>query len=74
MAAVISRRSSQWHLVQPHRGESQTLGASFETEADAVKAARGAAMARQVAHTVRTEEGPSKDESAYERHPRDLIG
>ncbi|WP_091033142.1 DUF2188 domain-containing protein [Microbacterium oxydans] len=55
-------------------GESQTLGASFETEADAVKAARGAAMARQVGHTVRTEEGPSKDESAYERHPRDLIG
>ncbi|MFB8189056.1 hypothetical protein ACFC14_06995 [Microbacterium sp. NPDC055988] len=55
-------------------GESQTLGASFETEAEAAKAGRGAAMARQVAHTVRTEEGPSKDESAYERHPRDLIG
>ena len=55
-------------------GESHTLGASFETEAEAVKAGRGAATARQVAHTVRMEEGPSEDESAYERHPRDLIG
>ncbi|MDO9353457.1 MAG: hypothetical protein Q7T55_07170 [Solirubrobacteraceae bacterium] len=55
-------------------GESITLGSSFMTEAEAVKVGRGAATARQVAHTVRTEEGPSADAHAFERHPRDLIG
>ncbi|HZU92037.1 MAG TPA: hypothetical protein VFF85_00340 [Microbacterium sp.] len=55
-------------------GESHTLGMSFESRAEAVKVGRGAAVARQVAHTVRTEEGPSADAHAFERHPRDLIG
>lgn len=55
-------------------GESLTLGSSFETEEEAVKVGRGAAVARQVAHHVRTEEGPSHDDSAYDRHPRDIIG
>jgi hypothetical protein len=55
-------------------GESHTLGSSFETQEEAVKVGRGAAVARQVAHTVRTEEGPSTDDSVYDRHPRDLIG
>lgn len=54
-------------------GESQTLGASFETREEAVKVGRGAAVARQVAHTVRDEEGPSQDDT-YDRHPRDIIG
>lgn len=55
-------------------GESHTLGMSFESRAEAVKVGRGAAVARQVAHTVRTEEGPSADAHAFERHRRDLIG
>lgn len=54
-------------------GESRTLGMSFETRAEAVRVGRIAAAARQVGHTVRTEEGRSADESAYERHPRELI-
>ncbi|MEV8250064.1 hypothetical protein AB0O87_03940 [Microbacterium sp. NPDC076768] len=53
-------------------GESQTLGSGFESEAEAVKVGRGAAVARQVEHTVRTEEGPSHDPRPYDRHPRDL--
>ncbi|WP_350350490.1 hypothetical protein ABS642_13450 [Microbacterium sp. A8/3-1] len=55
-------------------GESRTLGASFLNEAEAVKVGRGAAVARQVGHTVRTEEGPSPDSGVYAVHPRDLIG
>jgi len=55
-------------------GESQTLGSSFVSEAEAVKVGRSAAVARQVKHTVRAEEGPSADSSAYDLHPRELIG
>ncbi|KKX98088.1 MULTISPECIES: hypothetical protein [Microbacterium] len=55
-------------------GESQTLGSSFMSEAEAVKVGRSAAVARQVEHTVRTEEGPSTDCSPYDLHPRELIG
>ncbi|KJL24429.1 hypothetical protein RN51_01026 [Microbacterium oxydans] len=55
-------------------GESQTLGSSFMSEAEAVKVGRSAAVARQVEHTVRTEECPSTDASSYELHPRELIG
>ncbi|MFC7945056.1 hypothetical protein ACFUPZ_17525 [Microbacterium oxydans] len=55
-------------------GESQTLGSSFMSEADAVKVGRSAAVARQVEHTVRAEEGPSTDSSPYDLHPRELIG
>ncbi|WP_067196405.1 hypothetical protein [Microbacterium sp. XT11] len=54
-------------------GEAHTLGMSFESKAEAVKVGRGAAVARQVQHVVRTEEGPSSD-VPYDRHPRDLIG
>ncbi|MFS0894981.1 DUF2188 domain-containing protein [Microbacterium sp. 179-I 3D3 NHS] len=54
-------------------GESRTLGASFLTREEAVKVGRGAAVARQVEHTVRTEEGPSVDENPHDAHPRDLI-
>lgn len=53
-------------------GESQTLGSGFESEAEAVKVGRGAAVARQVEHTVRTEEGSSQDPRPYDRHPREL--
>lgn len=53
-------------------GESQTLGSGFESEAEAVKVGRGAAVARQVEHIVRTEGGPSYDPRPYDRHPRDL--
>lgn len=55
-------------------GESQTLGSSFVSEAEAVKVGRSAAVARQVEHTVRAEEGPSADSSLYDLHPRELIG
>jgi hypothetical protein len=55
-------------------GESRALGSGFETEEEAMKVGRSAAMTRQVAHTVRTEDGPSQDESAFDRHPRDIIG
>lgn len=55
-------------------GESQTLGSSFEDEAEAVKVGRSAAVARQVAHTVRAEEGPSETAGVYGLHPRELIG
>jgi len=55
-------------------GESQTLGSSFMSEADAVKVGRSAAVARQVEHTVRTDEGPSVDSFSYDLHPRELIG
>jgi hypothetical protein len=55
-------------------GESRTLGSSFESEEDAVKVGRSAAVARQVGHTVRSDEGPSKDSLAYDLHPRELIG
>jgi hypothetical protein len=54
-------------------GESRTIGDGFDTEEDAAKAGRGAATARQVAHTVRTEEGPSEDPPGQQPHPRDLI-
>lgn len=55
-------------------GESQTLGSSFLSEAEAVKVGRSAAVARQVEHTVRSEEGPSVDSFSYDLHPRELIG
>ncbi|EYT60840.1 hypothetical protein [Microbacterium sp. UCD-TDU] len=55
-------------------GESQTLGSSFLSEAEAVKVGRSAAVARQVEHTVRAEEGPSIDSFSYDLHPRELIG
>ncbi|HWS51086.1 MAG TPA: hypothetical protein VN241_08765 [Microbacterium sp.] len=55
-------------------GETRTLESSFENREDAVSAGRSAAVMRQVGHTVRTDEGPSEDASAYERHPRDIIG
>lgn len=55
-------------------GEPRTLGASFTSKAEAVKVGRGAAAARQVQHTVRTEEGPSEDAHPYERHPREFMG
>lgn len=55
-------------------GESSVLGAGFTSREEAVTAGRSAAVARQVAHTVREEEGPSDDVAPYERHPRDHIG
>lgn len=55
-------------------GESQTLGSSFLSEAEAVKVGRSAAVARQVEHTVRSDEGPSVDSFPYDLHPRELIG
>lgn len=55
-------------------GEARALGTGFETEEQAVKVGRSAAMTRQVAHSVRDEEGPSPDESAFDRHPRDITG
>lgn len=55
-------------------GESQTLGSSFLSEAEAVKVGRSAAVARQVEHTVRTDEAPSVDSFSYDLHPRELIG
>lgn len=55
-------------------GESRTLGSSFEDESEAVKVGRSAAVARQVQHTVRSEEGPSADARHYDLHPRELIG
>lgn len=55
-------------------GEARTLGSGFVTEEEAIKVGRSAAVTRQVAHTVRSEEGPSQDDSGYDRHPRDLIG
>ncbi len=55
-------------------GESQTLGSSFLSEAEAVKVGRSAAVARQVEHTVRSDEGPSVDSFSYDLHPRELIG
>ncbi len=54
-------------------GESHTLGSSFESRDEAVKVGRGAAVARQVEHSVRTEEGPSNDVALHDRHPRDLF-
>ncbi len=55
-------------------GEAGVLGAGYNRREDAVVAGRGAAVARQVAHTIREEEGPSDDVGPHERHPRDLIG
>ncbi len=55
-------------------GESQTLGSSFLSEAEAVKVGRSAAVARQFEHTVRSDEGPSVDSFSYDLHPRELIG
>jgi hypothetical protein len=55
-------------------GESRTLGAGFETRDDAVRAGRGAAVARQVEHSVKSDEGPSDDKNLFGRHPRDIIG
>lgn len=55
-------------------GEAQTLGSSFVSEEEAVKVGRSSAVARQVEHTVRTEEGPSEGSHAYDLHPRELIG
>jgi len=54
-------------------GEARTLGASFLTEAEAVKVGRGAAAARQVEHRVRTDDGPSDTGTLYDWHPRDLM-
>ncbi|MGM1018277.1 MAG: hypothetical protein ACQEW8_12150 [Actinomycetota bacterium] len=54
-------------------GESRTLGAGFNSEEEALVAGRGAAVARQVQHTLRAEDGPSEDDP-LERHPRDVIG
>ncbi|MFD5213953.1 hypothetical protein [Microbacterium sp. NPDC058345] len=54
-------------------GEAHTLGSSFNTREEAARVGRGAAVARQVEHSVRTEEGPSADD-VNERHPRDIIG
>ncbi|CAN7162821.1 hypothetical protein QE375_003159 [Microbacterium foliorum] len=54
-------------------GESRTLGSSFGTQDEAVRAGRGAAAARQVQHTVRTDEGPSDTGNLYDWHPRDLM-
>ncbi|MEV7632891.1 hypothetical protein AB0N64_10820 [Microbacterium sp. NPDC089318] len=54
-------------------GEAHTLGSGFYTQEEAALAGRGAALARQVKHSVRTDEGPSADD-VNDRHPRDLIG
>lgn len=53
-------------------GESHTLGDGFESEDEAVKVGRGAAVARQVQHFVRSQEGPSADAPGEDPHPRDL--
>ncbi len=55
-------------------GESRTLGAGYENREDAVAAGREAAVARQVEHSVKSEEGPSDDYSPYGTNPRDRIG
>jgi hypothetical protein len=55
-------------------GESAVIGSGYNTQDEAVVAGRGAAVARQVAHTIREEEGPSDDVGPHERHPRDKIG
>ena len=54
-------------------GESRTLGMSFVSQEEAVKVGRGAAVARQVEHSVRTEEGPSDTGGLYDWHPRELM-
>ncbi|MCM3778448.1 DUF2188 domain-containing protein [Microbacterium hydrocarbonoxydans] len=54
-------------------GESRTLGNSFETQEEAVRVGRGAATARQVAHNIRTEEGPSETGGLHQFHPRELM-
>lgn len=53
-------------------GESQTLGSGFDSKEEAVRVGRSAAVARQVEHLVRAEEGRSEDD-VHAHHPRDLI-
>lgn len=55
-------------------GESRTLGPGYDSRADAVAAGRSAAVARQVEHTVKSDEGPSDDRRSYGTNPRDRIG
>lgn len=55
------------------QGETGVIGSGYDDRAAAVVAGRGSAAARQVAHTVREEEGPSDDVEPWERNPRDLI-
>lgn len=55
-------------------GESRTLGPSFDDQAAAVAAGHEAAVARQVEHSVKRDEGPSDDRNRYGTNPRDLIG
>ncbi|WP_144794176.1 DUF2188 domain-containing protein [Microbacterium paludicola] len=56
------------------QGEASTLGPGFNDREDAIAAGRSAATARQVEHSIRTEEGPSDDRNLFGTHPRDLIG
>lgn len=67
---TFSRNGIWFNRIQ---GESHTLGSSFESMDEAVKVGRGAAVARQVQHFVRAEEGPSEDVAPNEAHPRDLM-
>lgn len=55
-------------------GESAVFGSGYNEREDAVVAGRGAAVARQVKHTVRDEEGASSDAGPWDKHPRDRIG
>lgn len=52
-------------------GESRTLGAGFEKEAEAIAAGREAAVARQVEHNLKFTDGSTDDRTDYGTHPRD---
>ncbi len=55
-------------------GETSTLGEGYDAREDAVAAGRNAAVARQVEHHVKADEGPTHDESPYGTNPRDRMG
>jgi len=55
-------------------GESRTLGPGYNDREDAVAAGLSAAVARQVEHTVKYDDGPTDDRAAYGTNPRDRVG
>lgn len=55
-------------------GESRTLGPGYNDREDAVAAGLSAAVARQVEHTVKHDDGPTDDRAAYGTNPRDRVG
>ena len=54
-------------------GESRTLGVGYDEREDAIAAGLTAAVARQVEHTVKDDEGPSHDQAEYGTNPRDRV-